>query len=266
MARSSASVRARKRVGVSGSAATRSRSNAARADASETCCSRTMWSSVAKPGSRSHSGGGPWRATIPARSASRTASCSTAARRPSRVSGWSAIAPARLPGDRATLAKTPGRQRIERPTLCTAQPGSCVLAERRPVVAALLEDDQAPAESGGPPADLVVDIGRQREIADRVEPVRVETERDHDHRTWHGRDRLERPVRGGEVFLVGRARPQRDVEVFPGTLALTGLVGTAQEIRILAVWIGMDRDITHVAPPPEDLLGAVAVVVVDVED
>ena len=45
-----------------------------RAEASETCCSRMMWTSVAKPVSRSHSGGGPYCATIVAMSASRAAS------------------------------------------------------------------------------------------------------------------------------------------------------------------------------------------------
>src|SRR6188472_3538498 len=243
MASNSASVRARKRAGVSGSAATRSLSNAARAEASETCCSRTMWSRVGKPGSRSQSGGGPWRATIPARSASRAASSSTAASRPSWVSGRSARAvpasPCSLPGDRATFPEPPGRQRIEGPALRASKPRPGVLAERWPVIAALLEDDEAPAKSRGPPADLVIDVGRQREVADRVEPVGVEAERDHDHRTRHGRDRLERPVRGGEVLVVGRARPQWDVQVLPGAIALTGLVGTAEEIRVLAVRVAV---------------------------
>ena len=49
---------------MSGSAAARRRSNAAWAEASETCCSSTMCRSVANPGVRSQSGGGPWRATI----------------------------------------------------------------------------------------------------------------------------------------------------------------------------------------------------------
>ena len=78
ISRSAASDSSRNRAGVSGSATASSRSNAARADASETCCSRTMWSSVGKPGSLSHSGGCPWRATMPARSGSAAARRSTA--------------------------------------------------------------------------------------------------------------------------------------------------------------------------------------------
>ena len=41
-----------------------SRSKAACADASETCCSRIRCTSVANPGARSHSGGRPYRSTI----------------------------------------------------------------------------------------------------------------------------------------------------------------------------------------------------------
>ena len=40
-----------------------SRSNAALADASDTCCSKIRWTSVANEGSRAHSGGGPNRST-----------------------------------------------------------------------------------------------------------------------------------------------------------------------------------------------------------
>src|SRR5215210_6093135 len=97
-----------------------------------------------------------------ARSRSRRASASTAASSPSWVSGWSAVLSRvltadTLAGDRATLAKTPGRQRIERSGVDAAEPGPGVLAERRPVVAPLLEDDQTPAQGRCPTPDLVVD-------------------------------------------------------------------------------------------------------------
>ena len=92
------------------------------------------------------------------------------------------------------------------------------------MVAALLEDDQAPAGRGDPPPDLVVDVGGQGEVADRVEAVGVEPERDDDDRTRHGHDRLERPVDRGQVLLVGRSGPERDVQVLPCPVALAGLV------------------------------------------
>ena len=44
------------------------------------------------------------------------------------------------------------------------------------MIAALLEDDQPATERRDAPADLVVDLGGEREIADRVEPVRIEAE------------------------------------------------------------------------------------------
>ena len=59
---------------------------------------------------------------------------------------------------------------------------------------------------------------------------------------------------------------QRDVEVLACPGALAGLVGPAEEVRVVAVRVGVDRDVADVAAAPEDLLAAVAVVVVDVED
>ena len=64
----------------------------------------------------------------------------------------------------------------------TAEPRPRVLAERRPVVAALLEDDQATAGRRHSAADLVIDVRGQGEVADRVESVAVEAERHDDDR------------------------------------------------------------------------------------
>ena len=135
-----------------------------------------------------------------------------------------------------------------------------------PVIAALLEDDEPAAERGDPPADLVIDVRGEREVADRVEAVRVEAERDHDDGAGHGADRLDRPVRRREVVLVGRPGAERQVQVLAGPCPLPGLVGAAEEVRVRPLRVGVDRHVAHVATAPEDLLGAVAVVVVDVED
>lgn len=67
------------------------------------------------------------------------------------------------------------------PAFSAAKPRPGVLAQRRAVVAAPLEDDQAAADRGDPAAHLVVDVGREREIADRVQPVGIEAERHDDH-------------------------------------------------------------------------------------
>jgi hypothetical protein len=75
---SSASVSPRNGSGKSRPVAATSRSYAAFADASETCCSRMMWIRVWNPGSRAHSGGGPYVFTTTARSGSRAASCRVA--------------------------------------------------------------------------------------------------------------------------------------------------------------------------------------------
>ncbi len=134
------------------------------------------------------------------------------------------------------------------------------------MVTALLQDHQASPEGGRAPPDLVVDIGRQGERPDRVEPVRVEPERDDDDRTGRRGDRLECLVDGPEVLVVRRPGRERDVQVLPCPVALARLVGPSQEVRVIAVGIGVDGHIPDVAAAPEDLLAAVAVVIVDIED
>src|SRR5438094_4602886 len=64
---------------------------AARAEASDTCCSRMIWISVPKPGSRAQSGG-PNRATTAARSRSRAESATTPVASVSSLS-WAALTP-----------------------------------------------------------------------------------------------------------------------------------------------------------------------------
>src|SRR5438067_540024 len=73
------------RSGVMAPAVDVRRSYAARADASETCCSRMICTSVPNPESRPHSGGGPKRSTTAARSRSRVPSSATATARVSTL-------------------------------------------------------------------------------------------------------------------------------------------------------------------------------------
>ena len=134
----------------------RRRSNAACADASDTCCSRMMWSSVAKAGfavpqrRRVRTARRCRRDPGPARSSSATAGLEA-------VPGSSGAFGSPPTGDRAVLAETGRPAADRRAALRAAQPRPRVLAERRPVVAALLEDDQAAAERRRPAADLVID-------------------------------------------------------------------------------------------------------------
>src|SRR4030095_15299930 len=67
--------------------ATSSRSNAARADASDTCCSKIRWVRVANEGSRAQSGGGPKRSTEAASAGSAIANARAALRSVRRVRG-----------------------------------------------------------------------------------------------------------------------------------------------------------------------------------
>ena len=73
---------------------------------------------------------------------------------------------------------------------------------------------------------------------------------------------VERRQIGGQV---GAAR-QRQVERRALAVALAGLVGMAPEERIVGRRIGVDRGEEDVAALVENVLGAVAVMIVDVED
>ena len=126
-------------------------------------------------------------------------------------------------------------RRVEVAALGAAEPGPGVLAQVADVVAALLEDDQALAERGDPPAALVVDGRRQREVADRVLAVGVEPERHDDDVARLVGDPRQAALERREVLLVGRARGQRDVEVRALALPLPGLVLPAEDVRVLAV-------------------------------
>src|SRR5262249_20692165 len=59
---------------------------------------------------------------------------------------------------------------------------------------------------------------------------------------------------------------QRDIEIEAGALADAGLVAEAREIWVGEAWMAVDRHGQHVGTVIEDLLLAVAVVIVDVED
>src|SRR3954452_21988639 len=122
-----------------------------------------------------------------------------------------------------TRAEPAGRERIERAGLRPAQPRPRVLAERWAVISALLQDHQPPSERRDPPADLVVDGCREREVTDGVEAVRVESERHDDDGTGDVGDRRARAVDGLEIVRVRCPGPEGQIEVLPRPLAFAGL-------------------------------------------
>src|SRR5262249_61941798 len=68
------------------------------------------------------------------------------------------------------------------------------------------------------------------------------------------------------VGVPGRAGAQRVVAVEPFAGPFAALVGEAGEIRILVLRMPVQRTEQHVAATVEDLLRAVAMVEIDVED
>src|SRR5262245_31122483 len=153
-----------------------------------------------------------------------------------------------------------------RPAGGTAKPGDGIRAQSADVVAALLQDHESAAERGEAAAHLVIAGGGQGEVADRVLLERVEAERDDDDRTGRGGDPVERPVQVGEIGRIVRAQRLRQVEVGATTRPLPHLVCVPEEERVEPPWIGVERGVDHVLAAPEDLLGAVAVMDIDVED
>src|SRR5688572_16810491 len=132
---------------------------------------------------------------------------------------------ARSAGDATALAERSRWHGVVVPALGTAKPCTSVLAQRGAVVAALLEDHEPSAQARDPTPDLVVDGRRQGEVADGVEPVRIEPERDDDHRARDGCDGLERAIRRLQVVVVRGTGSQGDVEVLARAVTFAGLVG-----------------------------------------
>ena len=78
-------------------------------------------------------------------------------------------------------------------------------------------------------------------------------------------DGVDHLVEGGEVGVVVDPGGRGRFSVVPAR-ARRPLVGVAGEVRVGPVRVAVERDVQHVGAVVEDLLGAVAVVVVDVED
>src|SRR5690606_19185476 len=78
-------------------------------------------------------------------------------------------------------------------------------------------------------------------------------------------DALERALERGLVLLLADRFRQRDVQVEAAAAALAALVLVAREVRIGRARMTVDRDGQHVGAVVEDVLRAVAVVIVDVE-
>ena len=108
--------------------------------------------------------------------------------------------------------------------------------------------------------------GLQLEAGDGVVLVGVHAEGHHDGVGGEGPHVAEGIVQGGEPGRGLRAHGQRVVAVGVDPGPLAPLVGVAGEERVLLAGVAVQVGDQHVAPGPEDVLGAVAVVVVDVDD
>ena len=145
------------------------------------------------------------------------------------------------------------------------QPSPDVLAEVVVGVAALLQHDGGQAEPGDHRPARLEAVGREREVAHRVEVVGVEPERHDEQRRPELDDVLARRGERDEVVVVVHRGREREVRRGAAPPSGAGLVDVTRHVRIGADRIGVQRDELDVVALVEDLLGAVAVVVVDVE-
>src|SRR5439155_5372594 len=117
-----------------------------------------------------------------------------------------------------------------------------------------------------PTGGLGVDRRGKTEIAEGILSVRIHAERDNGDR-WRKTDKsFERLFQARQIATVSGADRQRQVqccsEAWPGA----GLRGMTGEVRIGAERITVERYVQHLGATIEDLLGPVAVMVVEVEN
>ena len=142
-----------------------------------------------------------------------------------------------------------------------------VRAQRIDRVAALLERNDRVPELRDPRADARVVVGLQREVADRVGVEGVEAERQHERRIGiEGGNGVEAVGQRGEVAVAIGSGGKRKVQVRADAAVTASLGGVPGVVRVDAARIAVEAHVQHVVTVPEDLLRAVAVMEVDVQD
>ena len=139
-------------------------------------------------------------------------------------------------------------------------------AQRPHPVAAFLHHQGGIALLADHAAELLEILGAVRPCAGGVAAPGVEAERQDEEGRAEPPDAAQALGHGVPVLLRRDVLRQRNVEIVAGAGARAGLVAEAGEIRIGEAGMAVDRHGQHVGAVIEDLLLAVAVVIVDVED
>ena len=173
--------------------------------------------------------------------------------------------------DGATSDPSPGLKALPAPTPegPRADPGQQprgVAAERPDVVSPLLDQQGGEPQAADPVADLVQALAGDAPGAGRVGLGDVEADRDDQRLGLEPADDRQRLVEGLEVAAVEDVLGKWQVDVEALAFPLADLVGEPREIRVGEAGVAVDRDGQDVGPVEEDVLGAVAVMVVDVQD
>src|SRR5262249_32081703 len=139
-------------------------------------------------------------------------------------------------------------------------------AKRAHAITALLHHERGVALLADHASELLEILGSVWPSAGRIASRRVEAGAHHEERRCKPPDAAQSLCHGVSVLLGRDVLRQRNVEVETSAFANAGLVAETREIGIGEARMAMDRHGQYVGTIIEDLLLAVAVVIVDVED
>ena len=109
-------------------------------------------------------------------------------------------------------------------------------------------------------------VALEQEGTDRVELEGIDAERDDEHVGAVAGDAFQGVIQRGGPFGVPGAARQGVIDVEPVAGALAGFVRVAEKIGEFLARVAVDGHEKHIVAGIEDVLGAVAVVEVDIED
>jgi hypothetical protein len=136
----------------------------------------------------------------------------------------------------------------------------------RDLVAALLHHEDRQAEVADPFADGPEARRCDLQHAERIIGMGIVAEREHERLCAEIADAAERGVDRREEGRVVAAWREGQVEVVALSLVHALLVGVADEVGVVGLGVDMDRGVEDVAAAVKDLLRAVAVMGIDIED
>jgi len=144
--------------------------------------------------------------------------------------------------------------------------GGDAWADGGDVVAAFLDEEGGEVEGAEAAGDFGEGGEGEAEVADGVGVGDVGADGDEEGVGMEVGDFVQGGVEGLEPVGFGGAAREGEVDVEAGAGAIAGLLWVAPEVGVLRVGVSVQGEEEDVRSGVEDVLGAVAVVVVEVED